>query len=92
MEEDWDGKHQKQLQQNTKDTQIQDIKQKNSFQMPKVQQLQAQDSQHPQTQNYKVQQSFQHAQSQSFNILDPSGRRRWKNSMKSTDLTTQIQN
>ena len=56
MEEDWDGEHQKQLQQNVSSTQPQ---------QPLIEGLQC-----PQTQNYWKPQNFQHFQSQTFDVPD----------------------
>ena len=56
MEEDWDGEHQKQLQQNVPSTQPQ---------QPQMQGLQC-----PQIQNYQKPQNFQHSWSQTFDVPD----------------------
>ena len=56
MEEDWNGEHQKQLQQNVPSTQ--------------PQQLQMQGLQFPQTQNYQEPQNFQCTWLQTFDVPD----------------------
>ena len=67
-EEDWDGEHQKQLQQTNTNTQTQNTQQKNSFQTQNMRQIQAQDPQH--SQDYQVPQKPQCTQTQSFDVPD----------------------
>ena len=69
IEEDWDGEHQKQFHQNTKNTQIQEAQQQKDS--PQIQDApQAQNSQCSQNQNYQVPQNFKCTWMQSFNIPD----------------------
>ena len=67
MEEDWDGEHEKQFQLPNKNA-LTNTHQKFPFQTQDVRQVQAQNSQY--TQDYKVPQSPQPTQTQSFNVPD----------------------
>ena len=86
IEEDWDGENQKQFQQNTKNTQIQEVQQqKNPSQIQDA--PQAQNSQCSETQNCQVPQNFQCTWMQLFNVLDRyveqiHFRREWEEKME----------
>ena len=92
-EEDWDGKHQKQLQQTNKNVQIQDTQPKNSYQAPNTKQ--AQNPQH--AQEYQMPRNPQPTQTQFFSVPDKYAdqiqqRRKWEkeSSMKNMDLITSL--
>ena len=84
-EEDWNGEHQKQLQQTNTSTQTQDTQQKKSFQIQNMRQIQVQDPQH--TRDYQVPQNPQCTQTQSFDVPERYAeqlhlRREWEEKME----------